>query len=162
MIRVGQGLDVHRFSADPDRPLVLGGLPVPEGPGLEGHSDADVVLHAIADALLGAAALGDLGTLFGTDDPRYAGAPSSVFVNETLRRVSVAGWSLDGVDCTIVAQRPRIAAYRTAIADAVQAVLGVQPGTVSVKATTTDGLGAIGAGEGMACLAVVVLTRAGG
>ncbi len=114
MIRVGQGLDVHAFSSDPDRPLVLGGLVLP-GPGLEGHSDADVVLHAITDALLGAAVLGDLGTLFGSDDPRYAGVPSSTFLEESLRRAAAAGWSLTGVDCTIVAQRPRIGPYRTAL-----------------------------------------------
>ncbi len=159
MIRVGQGLDVHAFSDDPARPLVLGGLVVPEGPGLAGHSDADVVLHAVTDAVLGAAALGDLGTLFGSDDPRYAGAPSSLFVADALRRVGDAGWALSNLDCTVVAQRPRLAPYRTAIADAVQRLLGVPPGTVSVKATSTDALGAIGRGEGMACLAVAVLER---
>lgn len=162
MIRVGQGLDVHRFSADPQRPLVLGGFVVPEGPGLEGHSDADVVLHAVTDAMLGAAALGDLGTLFGTDDPRYAGVPSTVFVTETVRRVTGAGWAVGSVDCTLVAHRPRIAPHRTAITDAVQAILGVVPGAVSVKATTTDGLGAIGEGKGIACLSVVVLHRGEG
>lgn len=159
MIRVGQGLDVHAFSDDPDRPLVLGGVLLPEGPGLAGHSDADVVLHAVTDAILGAAALGDLGTLFGTDDPRYAGAPSSVFLEGACRRASDAGWAVGGVDCTIIAQRPRIAPYRIAITDGVQALLGVVPGVVSVKATTTDGLGVIGRGEGMACIAVAVLQR---
>ncbi len=159
MIRVGQGFDVHAFSDDPDRPLVLGGLVLPERPGLAGHSDADVVLHAVTDALLGAAALGDLGTLFGSDDPRYAGAPSSLFVADALRRIGDAGWALSNLDCTIVAQRPRLAPYRTAIADAVQGLLAVAPGGVSVKATSTDGLGAIGRGEGVACLAAVVLAR---
>ncbi len=158
MIRVGQGLDVHAFSGDPARPLVLGGLVLP-GPGLEGHSDADVVLHAITDALLGAAVLGDLGTLFGSDDPRYAGVPSSTFPEESLRRAAAAGWSLTGVDCTIVAQRPRIGPYRTAIADGLQRLAGLQPGMVSVKATSTDGLGTIGRGEGIACLAVAVVER---
>ena len=159
-MRVGQALDVHAFSTDADRPLVLGGLILPEGPGLAGHSDADVVLHALADALLGAAALGDLGTLFGSDDPRYADAPSSVFVSESLRRVDTAGWRLVNADCTIVAQRPRIAPYRIRIADGVHQILGVNPGTVSVKSTSTDALGAIGRGEGIACLAVVLLERA--
>lgn len=159
MIRVGQGVDVHAFSQDPERPLVLGGLVLPEGPGLAGHSDADVVLHAVVDALLGAAALGDIGTVFGADDPRYAAAASSLFVHETLRRVAAAGWSVDGVDCTVVAQRPRVAAYRTRIADAVQAVMGLPPGAASVKATTSDGLGFTGRGEGIACLAVAVLSR---
>lgn len=159
MIRVGQGLDVHAFSDDEDRPLVLGGVFIPEGPGLAGHSDSDVVLHALTDALLGAAALGDLGTLFGTDDPRYADAPSSVFVAEALRRVGQAGWRLSSADCTIVAQRPKLAAHRVHIADGLHQVLGVHPGTVSVKSTSTDGLGAIGRGEGIACLAVVLVER---
>ena len=159
MIRIGQGIDVHAFSDDADRPLVLGGVIIPEGPGLAGHSDSDVVLHALTDALLGAAALGDLGTLFGTDDPRYADAPSSVFVSEALRRVGQAGWRLASADCTIVAQRPKLAPHRVHIADGLHQVLGVHPGTVSVKSTSTDGLGAIGRGEGIACLAVVLVER---
>lgn len=158
-MRVGQGIDVHAFSDDADRPLVLGGVVIPAGPGLEGHSDADVVLHAVTDALLGAAALGDLGTLFGTDDPRYADAPSSVFATEALRRVSQAGWRVANADCTIAAQRPSIGPHRTRIADGVQRTLGVVPGTVSVKATSTDRLGWVGRGEGIACFAVVLLER---
>jgi 2-C-methyl-D-erythritol 2,4-cyclodiphosphate synthase len=160
MMRVGQGLDVHAFSDDADRPLILGGVMIPDGPGLAGHSDADVVLHALTDAVLGAAALGDLGTLFGTDDPRYAGAPSSVFLNEALRRAGHAGWRLANADCTITAQRPRLAVHRIAIADGVNRLMGVEPGTVSVKSTSTDALGAVGRGEGIACLAVVLLQRA--
>lgn len=158
-MRIGQGLDVHAFATEDDRPLILGGLMIPGARGLAGHSDADVLLHALTDALLGAAALGDLGTLFGTDDPRYADAPSSVFVTEALRRVGQAGWRLANADCTIVAQQPRLAPHRIAIADGVNRLLGVEPGTVSVKSTSTDGLGVIGRGEGMACLAVVLLTR---
>lgn len=158
-MRVGQGVDVHAFSDDRDRPLVLGGLLLPDEQGLSGHSDADVVLHAVVDALLGAAALGDMGTVFGTDEPRYADAPSSVFVQEAVRRVTMAGWSVMSVDVTIIAQRPRIGTHRTRIADAVQTLLGVAPGTVSVKATTTDGLGAIGRGAGMACQAIALLER---
>lgn len=159
MIRVGQGLDVHAFSDDPDRLLVLGGVILPEGPGLAGHSDADVVLHALTDAMLGAAALGDLGTVFGSDDPRFADAPSSVFVTEAQRRVASNGWRLSSADCTIVAQRPRIAPYRVRITDAIHHILGVEPGTVSVKSTSTDSLGTIGRGEGIACLAVAVIQR---
>lgn len=159
-MRIGQGLDVHAFSPDADRPLILGGVMIPDGPGLAGHSDSDVVLHALTDALLGAAALGDLGTHFGTDDPRYEDAPSSVFVNEALRRVQQAGWRLTNADCTIVAQRPRLGPHRIAITDGVQRLMGVEPGTVSVKSTSTDALGAIGRGEGIACLAVVLLQRA--
>ena len=161
-MRVGSALDAHAFAAPEEgRPLVLGGLILPETPGLAGHSDADVVLHALTDALLGAAALGDLGTLFGTDDPRYADAPSSVFVTEALRRVGQAGWELVNADCTIIAQRPRISPYRTHIVDGLNRLIGVPPGTVSVKSTTTDGLGAIGRGEGIAAQCVVLLQRAG-
>ena len=97
---MGQGLDVHAFSADGGRPLVLGGVAIPGGPGLEGHSDADVVLHAVVDALLGAAALGDLGTVFGTDDPAHAGAASAVFVTEALRLALAGGWAVGNLDCT--------------------------------------------------------------
>ena len=158
-MRVGQGVDVHAFSDDEGRPLILGGVMIPGGPGLAGHSDADVVLHALTDAVLGAAALGDLGTLFGTDDPRYADAPSSVFVNEALRRAGQNGWRLANADCTIVAQRPRLAPHRIAITDGVHRLLGLEPGTVSVKSTSTDALGAIGRGEGIACLAVALLQR---
>lgn len=159
MIRIGHGLDVHAFSDDPERLLVLGGVILPEGPGLAGHSDADVVLHALADALLGAAALGDLGTVFGSDDPRYTDAPSSVFVAEALRRVVDRGWRLANADCTIVAQRPRIGPYRVRITDGVHQVLGVDPGTVSVKSTSNDGLGALGRGDGIGCLATVLIER---
>ena len=158
-MRVGQGLDVHAFADDEDRPLILGGVTIPGGPGLAGHSDADVVLHALTDALLGAAALGDLGTVFGTDDPRYAGAPSSVFVNEALRRVGQAGWRLANADCTIVAQRPRLGPHRIAITDGVHRLMGLEPGIISVKSTSTDALGTIGRGEGIGCLAVVLLRR---
>jgi 2-C-methyl-D-erythritol 2,4-cyclodiphosphate synthase len=159
MMRIGQGLDVHPFSEDPDRPLVLGGVMIPRSPGLVGHSDADVVLHAVTDALLGAAALGDLGSVFGSEDPRYAAAPSSVFLDEALRRIAQDGWRLANADCTIVAQRPRLSDYRRAIADGVQRLAGVVPGTINVKATSTDALGTIGRGEGIACLAVVLLER---
>lgn len=159
MIRVGQGIDVHRFAVPGTRRLVLGGVGIPEGPGLEGHSDADVVLHALVDALLGAAALGDLGSRFGTDQPAYAGADSSVFVTEALRIVRRAGWTVGNVDCTIVAQRPRIAPHQPAIVARVADLLGIPPEGVSVKATTTDGLGMLGRGEGIACTAVALLLQ---
>lgn len=158
-MRVGQGLDVHTFSGDPDRPLILGGVHIPHAPGLAGHSDADVLLHALTDAVLGAAALGDLGTLFGSDDPRYADAPSSVFLDDALRRAARDGWRLVNADCTLVAQRPHLNPHRIRITDAVQQLMGAQPGGVSVKATSTDSLGAIGRGEGIACLCVVLLGR---
>lgn len=156
-MRVGQGVDVHAFSADPARPLRLGGVAIPDGPGLEGHSDADVVLHALADALLGAAGLGDLGAVFGTDQAAHAGADSAMFVAGALDRVAAAGWGVANVDVTVVAPRPRLAAHRAAITASVADVLGVALGDVNVKATTTDGLGFTGRGEGIACLAVVLL-----
>jgi 2-C-methyl-D-erythritol 2,4-cyclodiphosphate synthase len=158
-VRIGQGVDVHPFSDDPDRELVLAGVQIPEGPGLAGHSDGDVVLHAVVDALLGAAGLGDIGGIFGSADPRYAGAASSVFVTESLRLVADAGYAVGNVDCTVVAQRPRLAPHREAMRDRLAGLLGVPAGAVSVKATTTDGLGFTGRGEGIACLAVVLLVE---
>ncbi len=158
-VRVGQGVDVHAFSQDPARPLVLGGVPLPEGPGLAGHSDADVVAHAVVDALLGAAGLGDIGTLFGSQDPRWAGADSAVFVAEAARRAYSAGWAVGNVDCTIIAQRPQIGSHRGAIAASVARMLDVADDMVGVKATTTDSLGFLGRSEGIACLAVALLTQ---
>jgi 2-C-methyl-D-erythritol 2,4-cyclodiphosphate synthase len=157
--RVGQGLDVHAFSDDPARPLVLAGVGVPLGPGLEGHSDADVVLHAIVDALLGAAGLGDLGELFGSSRPDYAGVDSTVFVIETLRRLGEQGWAVGNIDCTLVAARPRLAPYRARMTANVAALLGVDEDHVTIKATTTDGLGWTGRGEGIACLAAALIYR---
>jgi 2-C-methyl-D-erythritol 2,4-cyclodiphosphate synthase len=159
-VRIGQGVDVHRFAEEGGRPLLLGGVPIPDAPALEGHSDGDVVLHALADALLGAAAAGDLGSRFGTDDPRYAGADSAIFVTEALQIVWRAGWSVANADCTVIAQRPRIAPYRDAIAERLAGLLVIPKEAVSVKATTTDGLGMLGRGEGVACTAVVLLQTA--
>lgn len=158
-VRVGQGVDVHAFADDPGRPLVLGGVTVPGGPGLAGHSDADVVLHAVVDALLGAAGLGDLGTVFGSSRPEHAAAASHVFVAEALRRVQEAGWSVGNVDCTVIAARPRLAPHREAMRARVAELLGVGVGQVGMKATTTDGLGWTGRGEGIACLAVALVAR---
>lgn len=155
--RVGQGIDVHRFADDPARPLVLAGVTLPGGPGLDGHSDGDVVLHAVVDALLGAAGLGDLGAIFGSARPQYAGAASAVFVAETRRLLDAAGWALGNLDCTVVAARPRLAAHRPAMTAGLADLLGVAEGAVSIKATTTDGLGWTGRGEGIACLAVALL-----
>lgn len=155
-VRIGQGVDAHAFSAG-ERVLRLAGVEIPGAPGLDGHSDADVVLHAVADALLGAAGLGDLGSLFGSDDPRYAGADSAVFVREAVRRAGDAGWAVGNVDCTVVAQRPRLAEHLPAMRGRLAELLDVGPAAVSVKATSTDGLGFTGRGEGVACLAVVLL-----
>lgn len=158
-VRIGQGVDVHAFSRR-ERVLRLAGVEIPGATGLDGHSDADVVLHAVTDALLGAAALGDLGALFGSDDPRYADADSAVFAREAVRQVGEAGWVLGNLDCTVVAERPRLAEHLPAMRARLAELLGVDMSAVSVKATSTDGLGFTGRGEGIACLATVLLTSA--
>ena len=152
--RIGQGYDVHPFSADPDRPLVLGGVTVDEGPGLAGHSDADALAHACADAVLGAAGLGDLGDHFPDTDTRWAGADSIALLAEVVRLVAEAGWTVVNLDSTVIAERPRLGRFRTAMAERLAAVVEAP---VSVKATTHEGLGALGRGEGIACLAVALL-----
>ena len=153
-LRIGQGYDVHAFSDDPDRPLVLGGVTVQGAPGLVGHSDADALSHAVADAVLGAAGLGDLGDHFPDTDPRWAGADSLTIVSEVVRLAGAAGWSVVNVDATLVAERPRLGPLRPQMAERLSAVVGAP---VSVKATTHEGLGALGRGEGIACLAVALL-----
>ena len=149
---------MHAFSDDPARPLVLGGARVP-GPGLAGHSDGDVVLHAVADALLGAVGAGDIGLLFGRDDPAYADADSAVFVAGALDEVTRAGFAIVNVDVTIVALRPRLSGHRADITTSLARLLELHPSAANVKATTTDGLGFTGRGEGIASLAVVALER---
>lgn len=157
-VRVGTGLDVHPF-ADQPRPLVLAGVTVPDGPGLAGHSDADVVAHAVTDALLGALALGDLGSRFGVDTPELAGADSLAFVRAAVADVRAAGFEVANVDAVVVAQRPRLAAYRDDMRRGLAGALGVDLDRVSVKATTTDRLGTIGRGEGIACWATATVAR---
>lgn len=152
-VRVGQGFDVHPFSDDPDRPLVLGGVAVP-GPGLHGHSDADVLAHALSDAVLGAVGLGDLGSHFSDTDPRYEGANSMVLLSEVVRLGHAAGYVALNADCTVVAERPVLAPFTQQMADALAAALGAP---VSVKATRAERLGSIGRAEGVACLAVVLM-----
>lgn len=153
-MRVGQGFDVHPFSSDPDRRLVLGGVAIPGARGLAGHSDADVVVHALADAVLGAAALGDLGTHFPDSDPVYRGADSLELLGRVVGLARQTGLEPVNGDCTVVAETPRLAPYVPEMAAALGRVLGAP---VSVKATRGEGLGAIGRAEGVACLAVVLL-----
>jgi len=153
-LRIGQGYDVHAFSDDPDRPLVLGGVTVEGAPGLIGHSDADALAHACADAVLGAAGLGDLGDHFPDADPRWSGADSLTLLADVVRLAADAGWSVVNVDATVVAERPKLGALRPRMAERLSAVVGAP---VSVKATTHEGLGALGRGEGIACLAVALL-----
>ena len=155
---MGLGVDAHAFDAS--RPLVLGGERIEGSPGLAGHSDADVVSHAVADALLGAAGLGDLGERFPADD-RWRDASSLDILSETARLARAAGWEINNVDATVVAQAPRLAPHRAAMARNVAGALGVDADCVSVKATTTDGLGFTGRGEGVCALAVVSIRRAG-
>lgn len=159
--RIGQGVDVHAFADDPATPLVLAGAIVPGETGLAGHSDADVVVHAVCDALLGAAGLGDLGDVFGTDDPEYAGADSQVFLAGVLARLAQAEWRVGNVDCTVVAQRPTLAPHRHRLHGSLASLLGVPGEQVTIKTTSTDRLGATGRGEGIACLTVALLIDSG-
>jgi 2-C-methyl-D-erythritol 2,4-cyclodiphosphate synthase len=153
-MRVGQGIDVHAFSDDATRPLILGGVVVPDSPGLAGHSDADVVTHALIDAMLGAAGLGDLGRHFPSSDPSLEGVSSLVMFEQVLVKLSDAQWVLTSGDVSIVAQTPRLERHL----DAMSAVLSEKAHCViSVKATTTDHLGFIGQGQGIAAMAVVLL-----
>jgi 2-C-methyl-D-erythritol 2,4-cyclodiphosphate synthase len=152
--RVGLGFDVHPFSDDPSRRLVLGGVHLPGERGLAGHSDADVVAHAIADALLGAGGLGDLGQHFPDTDPAWAGADSLAILAGVVDLLAGAGWSVGNVDCTVVVEAPKLAPHR---AQMVANLAGVVGAAVSVKATRAEGLGAIGRGEGVACWAVALV-----
>ncbi len=152
--RVGQGFDVHPFSSDPRRSLVLGGVVLEGERGLDGHSDADALAHAAAEALLGAAGLGDLGRHFPDTDPTWAGADSMVLLAEVASRVAERGWRPANVDCTVVLEAPRLAPHRAAMETALGHAIGAP---VSVKATRPEGLGALGRREGIACLAVALL-----
>jgi 2-C-methyl-D-erythritol 2,4-cyclodiphosphate synthase len=154
--RVGIGFDVHPFVSDRSRFLVLGGIAFEGERGLAGHSDADVVAHAIADALLGAAGLGDIGEHFPDSDPRWQGANSISLLAGVVRMVRAGGWSVGNVDCSVVLEAPKLAPHRTAMQDRLSAVLG---GAVTVKAKRAEGLGSIGRGEGIACWAVALLER---
>ena len=155
--RIGQGFDVHGFRAG--RPLILCGLELPEGPGLEGHSDADVALHVVTDALLGAVGAGDLGEHFPSSDAQWRDVDSRVFIRRALDLVAEAGYRLVNCDLTIVGERPHIAAHRAALRNSLAEVLGVGASAVSVKATTTDGLGFVGRGEGIGALAAVLVEK---
>lgn len=158
-VRVGQGFDVHAFSDDPDRRLVLGGVTFEGSPGLVGHSDADVVAHACADALLGAAGLGDLGAHFPDTDPEWAGADSIELLAEVGRRVRAAGWEPANVDSAVVCEAPKLAPRRAAMEERLSAAVGAP---VTVKANRAEGLGALGRAEGVACFAVALVEGSAG
>jgi len=152
--RVGMGFDVHAFSDDPGRRLVLGGVELAGERGLAGHSDADVVAHAVADALLGAVGLGDLGDHFPDTDPVWADADSMQLLARVVEQVRAGGWRPANVDCTVVLEAPRLGPHRSAMQERLTAVVG---SPVSVKATTAERLGFIGRGEGVACWAVALV-----
>jgi 2-C-methyl-D-erythritol 2,4-cyclodiphosphate synthase len=151
-VRVGLGIDTHRFADG--RPLILGGVEIPHERGLAGHSDADVLAHAITDAVLGAADMGDIGQHFPDTDPRFAGADSIVLLREVVALVTAEGWKVEHVDATVMMERPKLAPHREAIAARLREAVGA---TVSVKATTGERLGFIGREEGVAALAVATL-----
>ncbi len=155
--RVGIGHDVHRLVVG--RKLMLGGVEVPHSHGLEGHSDADVVLHAICDALLGAAGMGDIGEHFPNTDAKYEGVASSFFLKDVFKKVTAAGWSLDNVDVVILADAPKLQAFKEKMKYHIALELHIDPSQVNIKAGTNEGLGFIGAQEGIAAYAVVLLKR---
>lgn len=156
-VRVGSGYDVHAFV--PGRPLILGGVTIPHDMGLSGHSDADVVFHAVVDALLGAAALGDIGSYFPSSDERWKNRPSSVFLEYTRDLLQQQRWEISNIDATIVAERPQLAPHIAAMRAHLAEHLHLTLEQVSVKATTTDGLGFAGRREGIACYAVALIER---
>ena len=156
-MRIGQGTDAHALV--PGRPLVLGGVRVPSDRGLAGHSDGDVLLHAIASALLGALGEGDLGRHFPSSDPALAGIAGAEILARVAARVHAAGFALENLDATLVAQAPHLAPHLESMEKEIARALAIDPARVNVKATSTDGLGAIGRGEGIAAQAVVLLAE---
>ncbi len=158
-MRVGIGVDAHALAEGV--PLVLGGVEVESARGLAGHSDGDVIAHALIDAVLGAAGLGDIGSLFPSDAAEWKGASSLDLLTRAYAQVREAGWELANGDCVLVGEEPRIAPVRGAMQARLAEALGVEPGLVTVRATTTDGLGFTGRGEGLAAVAVALLSPAG-
>ena len=156
-IRIGHGYDVHRLVEG--RKLILGGVEIPWEKGLDGHSDADVLVHAIMDALLGAAALGDIGQHFPDSDPAYKGADSCTLLGRVNQLLRQKGYAIGNIDATILAQRPKLAPHIPAMRQRIAEVLGIEPDCVSVKATTEEGLGFTGSGEGIAAHAVALIER---
>ncbi len=155
-VRVGQGFDVHRLVEDPDRPLVLGGCEFAGSLSLEGHSDGDAVAHAVTEALLGAAGLGDIGQRFPDTDPALHGVDSLQLLRDVAQAVRADGWTVGNVDCSVICETPRLAPMRDAMQERLSAAAGAP---VTVKGRRAERLGALGRGEGIACFAVAVLTR---
>lgn len=155
-MRIGQGYDVHRLVEG--RKLIIGGVEIPHEKGLLGHSDADVLLHAVMDALLGAAALGDIGQHFPDSDERYKGISSIALLKEVGKILQENGYMIENIDSTVIAQRPKLLSYRPQMAENIAAALGIQKEQVSVKATTEEGLGFTGTGEGISAQAIALLS----
>ncbi len=158
MIRTGLGIDTHAFA--PGRPLILGGVDIPHEEGLAGHSDADVLTHAVIDALLGAAALGDIGSHFPDTDERFKDADSIGLLRAVVARLAADGWAIGNVDATVVLERPKLAPHREAIRARLAEALGLPLDAVNVKATTGERIGFVGRGEGAAAMAVATIDRA--
>jgi len=157
-VRAGTGYDSHRFTDG--RPLVLGGVPIPDAPGLAGHSDGDAVLHALIDALLGAAALGSIGLLFPDSDPELAGVDSALLLSRVVERLGEASWRVVNADVTVITERPRIQPHAADMCRRIAGLLGVPNTAVSVKGKSNEGMGWIGRGEGLAVMAVALIDRA--
>jgi 2-C-methyl-D-erythritol 2,4-cyclodiphosphate synthase len=156
-LRVGIGFDAHAFAAG--RPLVLAGVHIPAEQGLAGHSDADLVAHAVTDALLGAAGGEDIGALYPSDDPSFRGASSIALLERAWAGLRDGGWAIVNVDVIVIMESPRLAPHRAAMRDGLAGALGVEPARVTVRASTTDGLGFVGRGDGAACHAAALLRR---
>lgn len=156
-MRIGQGYDVHKLAEGRD--LIIGGVKIPYEKGLLGHSDADVLVHAVMDALLGAAALGDIGQHFPDTDPKYKGASSIELLKRVAALLDERHYVIENIDATIICQRPKLAAYRPQMVENMAAALGISPGQINVKATTEEGLGFTGSGEGISSQAIALLTE---
>jgi len=157
MIRIGHGFDIHRVA--PNRSLILGGVPIPWHAGLLGHSDADALLHAITDAILGALALGDIGQWFPDTDERFRGADSAKLLMAVMQDPRLQGWEVSNIDATLLAERPKLAPHIPAMRESIAEILRITSDRVSVKATTMEGIGGIGRNEGIAAQAVILLSR---
>tara|TARA_B100001123_G_scaffold403921_1_gene492876 strand:+ start:24 stop:491 length:468 start_codon:yes stop_codon:yes gene_type:complete len=154
-VRIGTGFDVHNLNDN--RKLILGGVEIPFDKGLEGHSDGDVVIHAIIDSLLGAGGLGDIGQYFPSSDMKYKNISSITLLESTLEIITAAGWTIGNIDVTIIAQRPQISTFIELIKTSLSAALNIKSSLINIKATTTDGLGFIGQGKGIACQSVALI-----
>jgi 2-C-methyl-D-erythritol 2,4-cyclodiphosphate synthase len=155
MYKIGQGLDIHPFIAG--RPFVLGGVTIPHPYGLEGHSDADALLHAVVDAILGALGEGDIGTIFKNNDMQWKDAPSSLFLEEAYRRLTTAGYTINNIDATILCEAPKLTPHFPEMKRIIATILKIQPTLIALKATTTERLGFVGRGEGVLASVVVLL-----